>query len=95
MKKGDLTENKLLNPGDIVHILRNDAQKVFVMGKVNDSKLLKIDRAGMSLTEALSHVERINQVSADTSGVFVIRRSKEKDVAADILNLTFLILLPW
>ncbi|WP_039990648.1 polysaccharide export protein, partial [Vibrio azureus] len=87
MQKGDLTENKLLKPGDIVHIPRNDAQKVFVMGEVNDPKLLKIDRAGMSLTEALSHVGGINQVSADATGVFVIRRSKENNITADIFQL--------
>ncbi|HHX8638995.1 TPA: polysaccharide export protein [Vibrio diabolicus] len=87
MQQGDLTQNRLLKPGDIVHIPRNDAQKVFVMGEVNDPKLLKIDRSGMSLTEALSSVGGINEISADATGVFVIRRSKEEAKMADIYQL--------
>ncbi|EDP59682.1 polysaccharide export protein [Vibrio sp. AND4] len=87
MQEGDLTENRLLQSGDIVHVPRNDTQKVFVMGEVNDPKLLKIDRAGMSLTEALSNVGGINQLSADATGVFVVRKSKNAQVLGNIYQL--------
>ncbi|PSW19497.1 sugar transporter [Photobacterium sanctipauli] len=87
MQRGDLTQNRLLRPGDIVHVPRNDAQKVFVMGEVNDPQLLKIDRAGMSLTEALSNVGGINQLSADATGVFVIRSNVNNDQDSTLANV--------
>ncbi|MGI2800913.1 polysaccharide export protein [Photobacterium damselae] len=94
MQRGDLMQNRLMQNGDIIHVPRNDAQKVFVMGEVNEPKLLKIDRAGMSLTEALSAVGGINQLEADATGVFVIRANRDnkgevstKDTIANIYQL--------
>ncbi|MEZ9018116.1 polysaccharide export protein [Vibrio lentus] len=88
MQRGDLTQNRLLQAGDIVHVPRNDKQKVFVMGEVKEPKLLKIDRVGMSLTEALSNVGGINELTADATGVFVIRTSDDKsERMADIYQL--------
>ncbi|WP_417884413.1 polysaccharide export protein [Vibrio rumoiensis] len=73
VQKGDLTQNRLLHKGDIIHVPRNDAQKVFIMGSVENPKMVKIDRTGMSLTEALASSGGINEAEADATGVFVIR----------------------
>ncbi|RLV60380.1 polysaccharide biosynthesis protein [Parashewanella curva] len=87
--RGDLSQNRLLRDGDIVHINRVDQQKVFVLGDVTRSGAVDINRYGITLAQALADVGGINERSADANGIFVLRkRDIEKDgVIADVYQL--------
>ena len=72
---GRWAENLLLQDGDLIHVPRNDAEKVFVLGEVNRPQSLNMSRNGTSLAEALASSNGINENRADGRGIYVLRNT--------------------
>ena len=74
-EQGSWSENFLLQDGDLIHVPRNDAEKVFVLGEVNRPQSLNMSRNGTSLAEALATASGINENRADGRGIYVLRNT--------------------
>jgi polysaccharide export outer membrane protein len=74
-EQGSWSENLLLKDGDLVHVPRNDAEKIFVLGEVNRPLSVSMSRNGTSLAEAISEASGINENKADGRGIYVLRNT--------------------
>lgn len=72
-QQGNTDQNILLQPNDVLHVARNDQNKVFVLGEVRQPKSYMMGRSGMTLAEALADAGGWFESTANAEGVFVIR----------------------
>lgn len=87
-QRGDTQENIILKAGDVLHIARNDKNKVYVLGEVGKQQSYPMGRYGMTLAEALSDAGGLYNQTADASGVFVIRQAApDSGYAAQLFQL--------
>ncbi|WP_232819989.1 polysaccharide export protein [Aliidiomarina celeris] len=86
--RGDTTQNTLLQHGDVVHVERNDVNKVFVLGEVNRASSVPVNRSRMTLAEALAEAGGVAEQRAEASGIFVFREAPEgSDYVVDVYQL--------
>jgi polysaccharide biosynthesis/export protein len=69
----DSSQNLMLKHGDIVNVLDRSQQKVFVMGEVRNPGSVDIVNGELSLAGALGEIGGVNQLSANSGAIYVIR----------------------
>ncbi|MCW5597969.1 MAG: polysaccharide biosynthesis/export family protein [Nitrosomonas sp.] len=79
---GDISQNVLLKHGDVLNVPDSMLNKVFVLGETNHfvaggaigrSRSLVMNKARMTLTEALSEAGGFDQETSDPARIFVFR----------------------
>ncbi len=74
---GDVSQNWLLEDGDVLHVPSRLENKVFVLGEVKVPSSKVMAKGHMSLAEAIGDAAGFDQVTANTGGVYVFRGSFE------------------
>jgi polysaccharide export outer membrane protein len=69
----DISQNLMLKHGDIVNVLDRSQQKVFVMGEVRTPRSVEIVNGELTLAGALGEVGGVNQLSANSGAIYVVR----------------------
>lgn len=73
MRQGDMTQNRLLHDGDLLHVPTLENQNVIVMGQVSRPGAIALGNERITLTDALGRAGGVNESRAEPSGIFVVR----------------------
>lgn len=73
MRQGDMTQNRLLHDGDLLHVPTMENQNVIVMGQVIRPGAIALGNERITLTDALGRAGGVNEARAEPSGIFVVR----------------------
>ncbi|WP_164019468.1 polysaccharide export protein [Pyxidicoccus trucidator] len=77
-EEGDISQNWLLQDGDILHVSDRSRNKVFVLGEVRRPSSRVMVKGRMSLAEAIGDSEGFDPVTSNPSKVYVIRGSFDR-----------------
>ncbi len=78
--KGDLSQNMVLNNGDILHVPDRNDNKIYVLGEVEKPAAYLMHKGKMNLAEAIGHSRGFDRTSSDPGRLFVIRSEQKKPV---------------
>jgi len=76
--EGDVSQNWLLQDGDVLHVPSREENKVFVLGEVKRPSSKVMAKGRMSLAEAIGDSEGFDQATSNPGGIYVIRGRLER-----------------
>jgi polysaccharide export outer membrane protein len=75
---GDLSQNVVLQDGDVLHVPDRNNNKVYVLGEVQKPASYLMHKGRMSLAEAIGGSEGLDKLTSDPSRIYVIREEHQK-----------------
>ncbi|MDI5985643.1 polysaccharide export protein [Halomonas sp. M4R5S39] len=79
LRQGDLTQNRLLRDGDLLHVPSSENMNVVVLGQVLKPGAIALGNERLTLTAALARAGGVNESRAQPSGIFVVRGNPPGD----------------
>lgn len=79
VRQGINPANIMLINGDVVRVRSRDENKIYVLGEVQTPKSLPMNNGRMTLTEALGEAGGLNQLSASSRQVYVVRNADQPE----------------
>ncbi|HYG68473.1 MAG TPA: polysaccharide export protein, partial [Anaeromyxobacteraceae bacterium] len=77
-EEGDVSQNWLLQDGDILNVPNRQQNKVFVLGEVRQPLSRTMVKGRMSLAEAIADSAGFDQLTSNPGGVYVFRGSYDQ-----------------
>lgn len=74
LERGIVSNNPLLGAGDVVFVPIMETEEVFLLGEVGRPSTVDLAGETVSLTQALARQGGLDEIRADSRGVFVFRR---------------------
>lgn len=71
--QGDVSQNLLLQDGDVLHVPDRSGNQVFVLGEVSKPASYLMHKGRMTLAEVLGEAQGFDKLTADPSRIYVIR----------------------
>lgn len=76
-ERGDLSQNWLVQDGDVIHVPDRSVNKVYVLGEVKRPSSRLMVKGRMNLAEAIGDAEGFDPLTSNPGAVFVVRGKYE------------------
>ncbi|MGI4861999.1 MAG: polysaccharide biosynthesis/export family protein [Janthinobacterium lividum] len=87
LDRGDTAQDVLLQSGDIVNVPDQVDSRVFVLGEVAKPSTLYMSKGRMTLADALTGANGVDNLAANVSEIYVFRGAKDNPTEPQIFQL--------